>query len=283
MLKFVKSNKIFFEVIIFVVLNIFLLYYFCDIDLLAMIILVSFVYVLPFSLIYINSKKNNEDVFLYTSTCKKIKVNYIKVLSYILLYVVMSSALLGFIEHTKLMYDLKALSINDNYLEILKNSNFNKTSITITNTIRFIITSCLLNPFFEEFICRGFIFKKLSKKIDMKISIIISSLIAGLFYGISSTGIDIGSIISITISGALLCVIYLKYNNLKICIISHMVINCICLLYQMFLPIWYKNLLLSNIFAVTGVELFVFLSIIYIFIKYCKKNNNLFVANYKNK
>lgn len=100
--------------------------------------------------------------------------------------------------------------------------NLNSSTIDTTYWVQYFILSCLLAPFCEEILFRGFLFEKLQFSYSVKKSIIITSLVFGLMHGISG--------ISPTIVSFVLCVLYKKYHSLIPCIAIHFVHNFLAIL-----------------------------------------------------
>lgn len=83
-----------------------------------------------------------------------------------------------------------------------------------------IISSIILAPVAEELLFRGIIFNKLNIKMNFVYAMIISSLLFSLFHGF-------GRLLTTFLCGLILCVIYLKTDNILIPIFIHISNNLI--------------------------------------------------------
>ena len=93
------------------------------------------------------------------------------------------------------------------------NSSMQGTAYWVQN----FIFSCLLAPFCEEILFRGFLFEKLQGTYSVRKSIIITSLVFGFMHGLSGIAPAIISVV--------LCILYKKYHSLIPCIAIHFVHN----------------------------------------------------------
>lgn len=99
-----------------------------------------------------------------------------------------------------------------------------QTSGTISNKLLLlIITSGLLGPIVEEYLFRKILLTRLLKNYSKIKSILIASIIFAVFHT------SLNGLIYAFILGVILSYIYLKYNNIKIPIICHMISNIIIL------------------------------------------------------
>ncbi|WP_313529887.1 type II CAAX endopeptidase family protein [Anaerotignum sp.] len=104
--------------------------------------------------------------------------------------------------------------------------SLNTAGIGTAFWVQLFIYSCLLAPFCEEIIFRGFLFEKLQYKYSIKKAVLITSIVFGIMHGI--TGIS-PAIVSIV-----LCVLYKKYNSLVPGMVIHFLHNLLVFLLRFF-------------------------------------------------
>lgn len=80
---------------------------------------------------------------------------------------------------------------------------------------------CLLAPIIEEILMRGFILNKLKGSYNNIIALLISTLLFGILH------FNMVQTFSAFVCGLILGLIFLKYNNLLICIMAHALYNTI--------------------------------------------------------
>ena len=95
----------------------------------------------------------------------------------------------------------------------------NNNSISNINLILIIFSSCIIGPIVEEFLFRSIFINKLKKFYSNNISIFVSSFFFALFHG------SINGFIYAFILGIILAFIYIRTNDIKICIFAHMFSN----------------------------------------------------------
>lgn len=100
---------------------------------------------------------------------------------------------------------------------ILPAGGLNELPETNTNWVLSFISAVILAPICEELIFRGFILNKMLLRFSPATAVIISSVIFGALH--LTTGI------SPAIVGAVLCIIYMKYQSLIPCMIIHSIHN----------------------------------------------------------
>lgn len=101
--------------------------------------------------------------------------------------------------------------------------NLTNSNVASINIILLIISSGVIGPVVEELLFRGILFNNLNKYYSNKKSILISSLIFGLFHT------SINGFIYAFFLGIILSYIYLKANDIKICMLGHMLSNILVL------------------------------------------------------
>lgn len=100
---------------------------------------------------------------------------------------------------------------------LLPTGGFNELHETTTNWGLDIISAVILAPICEELIFRGFIFNKMLLRFSPAKAVILSSVIFGALH--LTTGI------SPTLVGAVLCIIYMKYQSIIPCMVIHAIHN----------------------------------------------------------
>ena len=110
--------------------------------------------------------------------------------------------------------------INDIYEETFT------SAINNLNIIVNFVTICIFAPILEEIMCRGLILNRLLSKNKVWVSIFITALIFGVLHMNWSQGI------SAFLAGILLCYVYVKTRNIKVCILGHALNNIFALTFM---------------------------------------------------
>ncbi|MDK2584463.1 CPBP family intramembrane metalloprotease [Romboutsia sedimentorum] len=142
------------------------------------------------------------------------------------------------------------------------------TNPSIISSIFLCTFTVILAPIIEEIVFRGILLRRISFKFGVRKGVILSSIVFAVLHP------GLGHIFSF-ISGVVFSLIYLKYKNILINIITHMCHNFVYLLITVFsAPFTNKNVdisnIESNIYIFIGVLGLVF-SFRYLF-KYIKEN-----------
>ena len=118
--------------------------------------------------------------------------------------------------------------------------NINKEVSNSVNTILLIISSGLLGPIVEEYLFRKILLNRLLERYSIKKAIIVESFIFSLFHT------SINGFIYAFIIGMLLSMIYVKYKNIKLVILCHMISN----IFVLFLSCYNFNILLLSFICI---------------------------------
>jgi membrane protease YdiL (CAAX protease family) len=97
----------------------------------------------------------------------------------------------------------------------------------VWNPIMEFLLLVVFAPFFEEVIFRWYLFNKLSMKVSLIKAMIISSLLFGVFHGVETA-------IPTAISGAIWCILFVKYKSLFPCVVIHCINNTIAFFLNMY-------------------------------------------------
>lgn len=108
--------------------------------------------------------------------------------------------------------------INADYANKILNSSSSKELLYTGNIIINCIKVVMIAPILEEIIFRKVIFMRLSKKTNINTGLILSSIIFGLSHAKDS-------MIFAVLFGAILCILYLKYENILMPIFLHFINN----------------------------------------------------------
>lgn len=108
--------------------------------------------------------------------------------------------------------------INADYANKILNSSSSKELLYTGNIIINCIKVVMIAPILEEIIYRKVIFMRLSKKTNINTGLILSSIIFGLSHAKDS-------MIFAVLFGAVLCILYLKYENILMPIFLHFINN----------------------------------------------------------
>ena len=136
--------------------------------------------------------------------------------------------------------------INDTYEQTFNNS------IKEYSVISNYISICIFAPLIEEVMCRGLILNRLLSKNKIWVSILITALIFGVLHMNWSQGI------SAFLAGIVMCFVYVKTRDIKVCIIGHALNNIIALT-LMYVNVPNNIITIINIlFITTGLLLFYF-------------------------
>ena len=136
--------------------------------------------------------------------------------------------------------------INDTYEQTFNNS------IKEYSVISNYISICIFAPLIEEVMCRGLILNRLLSKNKIWVSILITALIFGVLHMNWSQGI------SAFLAGIVMCFVYVKTRDIKVCIIGH-ALNNIFALTLMYVNIPNNIITIINILLITtGLILFYF-------------------------
>jgi membrane protease YdiL (CAAX protease family) len=142
------------------------------------------------------------------------------------------------------------------------------TEVTWNPIMEFLLL-VVFAPFFEEIIFRWYLFNKLSMKVSLIKAMIISSLIFGILHGVESA-------IPTAISGAIWCILFVKYKSLFPCIIIHFLNNTMAF----FLKLYSRQAVDSSVTETPDAGFIFVLAIILIaisliwFVSFWKKNKS---------
>ncbi|GEN46183.1 CPBP family intramembrane glutamic endopeptidase [Alkalibacillus haloalkaliphilus] len=93
----------------------------------------------------------------------------------------------------------------------------NEVELTLMILLLNLVITIVVAPIFEEIIFRGFLFGRMSYKFGVTKGVIISSVLFGLLHG--------PNFIGATLTGIILCLIFIKTGSLIIPVILHMIYN----------------------------------------------------------
>ena len=114
--------------------------------------------------------------------------------------------------------------------------NVNKEVSDGVSIFLLIISSGLLGPIVEEYLFRKILLNRLLKRYSIKKAIIVESFIFSLFHT------SINGFIYAFIIGMLLSIVYVKYKNIRLVILCHMISN----IFVLFLSCYNFNILLLS-------------------------------------
>lgn len=109
-------------------------------------------------------------------------------------------------------------------------SGIDDTVIYIIAMIIRIFTSCVIGPFIEELVFRGFLFNSLSKRMNVILSALLTTIIFAVMH------ISISTVIFAFITGLVFIYFYIKTNNLLVSFTIHSSCNIMALV-VLFVPI----------------------------------------------
>lgn len=168
--------------------------------------------------------------------------------------------------------------------EIL-NTSSSKDMLYDGSMITNIISIVIMAPILEELIFRKILFKRLAKKTNATIGIILSSVIFGLLHATDS-------MLSAMLFGVILCILYIKYDNILIPMSLHFSNNLIAtllLLSQRQQDSEVTMLTQQDSYMFIGIGIVITIIGLYFYIRYIIKNksyikkHSIYLLKYKNK
>ncbi len=168
--------------------------------------------------------------------------------------------------------------------EIL-NTSSSKDMLYDGSMITNIISIVIMAPILEELIFRKILFKRLAKKTNATIGIILSSVIFGLLHATDS-------MLSAMLFGVILCILYIKYDNILIPMSLHFSNNLIAtllLLSQRQQDSEVTMLTQQDSYMFIGIGIVITVIGLYFYIRYIIKNksyikkHSTYLLKYKNK
>lgn len=168
--------------------------------------------------------------------------------------------------------------------EIL-NTSSSKDMLYDGSMITNIISIVIMAPILEELIFRKILFKRLAKKTNATIGIILSSVIFGLLHATDS-------MLSAMLFGVILCILYIKYDNILIPMSLHFSNNLIAtllLLSQCQQDSEVTMLTQQDSYMFIGIGIVITVIGLYFYIRYIIKNksyikkHSTYLLKYKNK
>lgn len=160
-------------------------------------------YFAPLTMIYRTLHKNNQSIKMWL---KPVRIRILETLAGVIFPEMLGVGIL-----------LLASTIFISFGSLPAEETLKSTTMGTDYWVQYFVLSCLLAPFCEEIIFRGFLFEKLLGTNSMKKSILITSLVFGIMHGLSGVSPAIVSIV--------LCVLYKKYNSLIPCMAVHFLHN----------------------------------------------------------
>lgn len=175
----------------------------CDIDLIVKSLGILGLYFAPLIMLHHTLHKNNLSI---KGWFQPVHIHIFETLGGVIFPQMLSVGILLLM--SILLTDFNSLPTDETL-----NSSIQGTTYWVQN----FIFSCLLAPFCEEILFRGFLFEKLQGVYSVKKAIVITSLVFGFMHGLNGIAPSIVSVV--------LCIIYKKYHSLIPCIAIHFVHN----------------------------------------------------------
>lgn len=169
-------------------------------------------YFAPLIMLYRTLYKNNLNIKMWL---KPVRIRFFETLAGAIFPEILSIGILLFM--STIFMAFRPLAANETLSSPLMGTAY---------WVQYFIFSCLLAPFCEEILFRGFLLEKLLGTYSVRKSIVITSLVFGFMHGINGLSPAIVSIV--------LCILYKKYHSLIPCMAIHFVHNFLVFLLRYF-------------------------------------------------